>query len=307
MNAQAGQAVLPSRPVRPLYWSLRRELWENRSVYMALAAVAGLELLGVLTGLHSVPSFVQHLEAQGPGRQLMLAMQFSFLAVPLMLTALMVALFYCLDALHGERRDRSILFWKSLPVSDLTTVLSKAVIPLLVLPLLSFAAVVTVMLVKLLLDSAMLWAHGIDAALLWTGVPWTHLAAELAYGLAATSLWYAPIYGWLVLVSGWVRRSTFLWGVLGPLVLSVVEKIAFGTHYLFSLIAYRVGGWVHEAFSFQVMDDASLHAMHVPFDPGRISLQADNFLASSGLWLGLVFALAFFAAAVWLRRYREPI
>lgn len=304
MSTQAGQAA---RPVRPLYWSLRRELWENRSVYMAPAAVAGLELLGVLTGLHSVPGFVQRLEAQGLARPLMLAIQFSFLAVPLMLTALIVALFYCLDALHGERRDRSILFWKSLPVSDLTTVLSKAAVPLLVLPLLTFAAVVTVLLVKLLLDSAVLRAHGIDAAPLWSEIPWPHLAAELAYGLVATSLWYAPIYGWLVLVSGWARRSTFLWGVLAPLVLSVVERIAFGTHYLFSLIAYRVGGWIHEAFSFQAVDEAVAHATHMQFDPGRISLQAGSFLASSGLWLGLGFALVFFAAAIWLRRYREPI
>ena len=54
-------------------------------------------------------------------------------------TAFIVGIFYSLDALHGERRDRSILFWKSMPVSDLTTVLSKASIPLVVLPLLSFA------------------------------------------------------------------------------------------------------------------------------------------------------------------------
>ena len=59
-------------------------------------------------------------------------------------------MFYCLDALYGERRDRSILFWKSLPVSDLTTVLSKASIPIVVLPLLTFAVTVATQLIMLL-------------------------------------------------------------------------------------------------------------------------------------------------------------
>ncbi len=68
----------------------------------------------------------------------MIEQPYTFAAGCIMATAFIVGVFYCLDALHGERRDRSILFWKSLPVSDLTTVLSKASIPLVVLPLLSF-------------------------------------------------------------------------------------------------------------------------------------------------------------------------
>ena len=68
-----------------------------------------------------------------------LAMPYSIAATLIIVTTLIVGGFYCLDALHGERRDRSILFWKSLPVSDLTTVLSKMTIPLVVLPLVAFA------------------------------------------------------------------------------------------------------------------------------------------------------------------------
>jgi ABC-2 type transport system permease protein len=307
MNAQVESVQAPSRPVRPLYWSLRRELWENRSIYMALLAVAGLELLGVLTELHSFPIFMRNLAEQGPGEQLMLAASFAFSTIPLLVTGLIVAVFYCLDALHGERRERSILFWKSLPVSDLTTVVSKAAIPLLVLPLLTCGTVLALQLAKLLLDSVALWTHGASAALLWTGLPWLRMAEELLYGVAAMTLWYAPVYGWLMLVSGWARRSTFLWGVLAPLVLCLVERVVLGTHYLFSLVGYRLGGWLQEAFSFPPGYGQQLRAAHVPFDPGRMMFEPGNLVASPGLWLGLGFALVFFAAAVRLRRYREPI
>ena len=77
--------------------------------------------------------------------------------------AFVVGVFYCLDALHGERRDRSILFWKSLPVSDLTTVLSKASIPLVILPLITFAIVIATQLIMLLLSSAAMLISGLSA------------------------------------------------------------------------------------------------------------------------------------------------
>src|SRR4029077_20027961 len=82
-------------------------------------------------------------------------------------TVFIVGVFYCLDALHGERRDRSILFWKSLPVSDLTTVLSKAIVPLVILPVICFAITVCVQLIMLLMTSANLIFHGMSPATTW--------------------------------------------------------------------------------------------------------------------------------------------
>ena len=92
-------------------------------------------------------------------------------------------MFYCLDALHGERRDRSILFWKSLPVSDLTTVLSKASIPLVILPLLTFAITVATQLIMLLLSSAVLLASGLSVATLWTQLSLFQMSLMLLYHL----------------------------------------------------------------------------------------------------------------------------
>ncbi len=139
------QRVAPAvlSPSRPMYWSVRRELWENRSIYIAPLAVAGVFLFGFLISTIHLPSRMRALSALDPAQQReAIAMPFDIAAALLMLTQLLVGAFYCLDALHGERRDRSILFWKSLPVSDLTTVLSKASIPLVVLPLLTFTITV---------------------------------------------------------------------------------------------------------------------------------------------------------------------
>src|SRR5208337_2381181 len=133
---------------RPMYWSVRREVWENRSIYVAPLAVAGVILFGFLIRVITLPHRMPAVWALDPAHQRhAIAMPYDFAAGLLMLTQLLVGVFYCLDALYGERRDRSILFWKSLPVSDLTTVLSKASIPLVVLPLLTWAITVVAQLI----------------------------------------------------------------------------------------------------------------------------------------------------------------
>ena len=142
---------------RPLYWSVRRELWENRSIYIAPLAVAAVFLFGFLISMIHLPRQMRAASALDPMQQHeLIAQPYDIAAALIMATAFIVGVFYCLDALHGERRDRSILFWKSLPVSDLTTVLSKASIPLVVLPLLTFAITVATQLIMLLLSSAVL-------------------------------------------------------------------------------------------------------------------------------------------------------
>ena len=128
------QEIAPAAisPTRPLYWSVRRELWENRSIYIAPLAVAAVYMLGFLISLFWLPRSLRGLEAlhDATPQPIALAMPYSHAAMLIMVVGFLVGIFYSLDALHGERRDRSILFWKSLPVSDLTTVLAKASVPL---------------------------------------------------------------------------------------------------------------------------------------------------------------------------------
>jgi ABC-2 type transport system permease protein len=216
-------------------------------------------------------------------------------AAAVIMTALIVGVLYSLGALHNERRDRTILFWKSLPVSDLTTVLAKASIPLAVLPVIVFVVILALQLVVLALNTVVLAANGLSASTVLLLLP--QMTMVLAYGLVVMALWYAPIWGWLLLVSAWARRTPFLWAFLPPLALIVLERIAFDTSRFGELVAYRLQAF-DQAFV-AVPRHSGMHALPQP-DPVR-------FLSNPDLWTGLAVAAAFLAAAVWVRRYREPI
>ena len=285
---------------RPMYWSVRRELWENRSIYIAPLAVAVVFLFGFLVSTITLPHRMRAVLALAAAKQrVAIEMPYDMVAGLIVVTAFLVGFFYCLDALHGERRDRSILFWKSLPVSDLTTVLSKASIPIIVLPLLIFGLIVTTQLIMLMLNSVVLLGNGPAVATLWARLPFVQLPLALLYAVVAMALWHAPIYGWLLLVSGWARRATFLWAVFPPLAICIFEQIAFRTMYFAKFLGYRLTGWFPQAFVVPVKGSS-------PHDP-LAALTPGKFLSTPGLWIGLAFAAAFFAAAVRLRRYREPI
>jgi ABC-2 type transport system permease protein len=287
-------AVMPA--TRPMYWSVRRELWENRSIYLAPLAVAAFVQFGFMISTIGMPGRRRAVLMLDPAQQrATIGMPYDVAATMLIVTAMIVGAFYCLDALHGERRDRSILFWKSLPVSDLTTVLSKACIPLVVLPLFIFAIIVMTQFLMLLWSSVVLLPSGL-AATTWTRFNLLRQSLILLYGLIALALWHAPIYGWLLLISGWARRAIFLWAVLPFFAIGVLEKIAFNSSHFASLLKYRLMGHLGIAF---VFDARGVHSL-AQLTPGK-------FLSTPGLWIGLVFAAIFIAAAVRLRRNREPI
>jgi ABC-2 type transport system permease protein len=283
---------------RPMYWSVRRELWENRSIYIAPLAAAAVALFGFLISLIWLPHTMRTVLALDPAHQReALAQPYNFAAGLIMAAAFIVSIFYSLDALYGERRDRSILFWKSLPVSDLTTVLAKASIPLLVLPLGSFTITVMTQSIMLLLGSVVLLASGLNVAPLWTQLQLHQTLLMLLYHLVtAHMLWYAPLYAWLLLVSAWARRTPFLWAFLPPLAIGVFEKIAFHSSHFAALLENRFSGG----------SEAVASMMGDPFTPG-VHLAPGAFLTSPGLWIGLAFAAIFLFAAARLRRCREPI
>jgi len=285
----------PAKP-QPFYWSIRRELWENRSIYVAPVLVAIVVLFGFLVSTSGLPERRREvLLLDSAKARAAIEMPYNMAAIMLMLTAFIVGVFYCLDALYGERRDRSILFWKSLPVSDSTTLLSKVTIPLVVLPLVTFAIVVATQLVMMLWTSVLLIGHGMSPASTWTYVPLFQNSVILLYGLAAIALWHAPIYGWALLVSGWARRATFLCAVLPFLAVAFFEKITFGTSHFGSMLKDRFMGFAPKAFAF------NMHSVDSP------QLTPVAYLSSPGLWLGLIVAAVFIVVAVRLRRYRGPL
>jgi ABC-2 type transport system permease protein len=309
MNTQSNamhESPLDSQPIAPaalsetrpmywstMYWSIRRELSENRSIYVAPLAVAVVALFGF--SLSSIAGIWEQQLSLNPAHP---QAPYEMSAGLMMLTGIVVSVFYCLDALHGERRDRSILFWKSLPVSDATTVLAKASIPLIILPLLTVAITIAMQWLMLLLSSAVVLVSGLSIATLWTKLSFLRMSWLLLYHvLTAHALWPAPVYCWLLLVSGWPRRATFLWAALPLLAIAGVEQIAFHTWHFATLVGSRLIG---------AAPAVSTSPDMFPTDPMTHIAPAD-FLSTPGLWIGLALAAAFLAAAVRLRRYQGPI
>jgi len=299
--AAPSEPSVPDTPAVPaarqFSWSLRRELLENRSIYLAPLAVAAVFLVGFFIHWLGVSRRMAAFAALDPARRLhAIRTPFDIAAGLIMLTGAIVALFYCLDALQGERRDRSILFWKSLPVSDLQTVLAKAAVPIVVVQLVTYVITIATQLVMLVFMSAVLRANGLNLAI-GARLEFPRMSMLLLYHLFAVhALWYAPIYAWLILVSVWARRTPFLWAFLPPLAVYALERVLLGTSYLTRLLKDRLTAGM-EAFT---------AAGTMPMDP-MTHVTPGRFLASPGLWLGLAVAVAFLFAAARLRRYRGPI
>jgi ABC-2 type transport system permease protein len=290
------QTVAPAAvpATRVFYWSVRRELWENRFIYIAPLAVAAVTLfafsISAILGIWEIELRIG-LAHGSEG----VVMPYDMAAGLMMLTSILVSVFYCLDALHGERRDRSILFWKSLPVSDLTTVLAKASIPLVVVPLLVCVIIVAVQGIMLLVSSTVLLVSGHSVTAFWTQLSFFRMAMVTLYHLVtAHALWPFPVYCWLLLVSGWARRATFLWAALPLIAIAGVEQIVFHTWHFAELVGSRLIG--------------NAQAAGYMFPSGPMThITPGIFLTSPGLWVGFAVAAAFLAAAVRLRRYQGPI
>ena len=193
------EAATAVSPTRLFYWSVRRELYEHRVIYLAPLAAGGVFIFGFLISLTHMESHMRATFALDPVKQqAAIERPYMMVAGLLMLTAMLVGAFYCIEALHGERRDRSILFWTSLPVSDLTTVLAKISIPVVILQVLAFAVAFAVQLIVLLLSSALLLGSGMSVAAMWTQLPFFQMSAMLLYHLVILhGLFHAPFYAWL--------------------------------------------------------------------------------------------------------------
>lgn len=297
-SSASGSAALS--PARLLYWSLMRELWEHRWIYIVPLIVAAVFLVGFTIGVARLPfPLPHHTRMSTLSLPRLIEVPFDMASGVLMVTYLVVAAIYCLGALHGERWDRSILFWKSLPVSDVTTVISKAIIPIVILPVITVAIIVVTQGIMLLTGSAVLLGRGVNVTALWTQMPLLSMWAAMLYHLVTVhALYYAPIYGWLLLVSGWARRAAFLWAVLPIAAVLIIEKLVFDTTLFAHMLLSRLEGGP-AAMPFPPHHNMPMQA------PTLANLGA--FLAGPGLWIGLAVFAAFLAAAAWLRKRQGSI
>jgi ABC-2 type transport system permease protein len=302
MNETPAQAtaLVPSAVSwsRQMYWCVRRELWESKSIYVAPIVGATIILVACSISAMRLPERMRAAAAlDAMQRMEIIERPFDMAALFIMGVTFLIALFYSLDSLYGERRDRSILFWKSLPVSDLTTVLAKASIPMFVLPVLTFGVTFVTQTFVLMVSRAALAGSGENTEAAWSHFSFWHLEGMLVYHLVAIhGILYSPFYAWLMLVSAWAKRLPILWATLPPIAVGLFEKVAFNTSYFAAWIQNALAGGPGRAAASRGM---SMDSLTSPW-PGE-------FLMNPQLWINLLIAAIFFGLATRLRRQRAPL
>lgn len=299
-------------------WLVRRELWEARSVWVAPAILAAILVFGTLIGAlwsHSIS-----LQGLGPDDAAKLhdkltpehldgiaSMALGFIFMLFVLLVMLTQFLYASDALYGERRDRAILFWKSMPVSDTETVLSKLFVAAVVMPLVAVGIALATQIGLFAIGSAKLASVEILHGHMWTPSLWGGSIVLMVYITLAGALWYLPVIGWCLLVSAWVPRAPLMYATLTPLGAALGEFVVFRTHFLwsigmdrlklFGLLAHALGGpGVHPVIDGNHMDIP--RSLVETIRPGQ-------FFGSADVWLGVAAGAALVAGAIWVRRRRD--
>ena len=180
-----------------------------------------------------------------------------------------------------------------------TAALPKASLPVVVLAALVLAGFAATQLFMLLPSATVSAGNGPGAVTLWARSVWLKMSLAVLYALPTIALWHAPLYGWLLLVFGWARRATLLWAVLPPSAISFLDTMTLRALHLASLFPYRVLAWFTQALFARAW---------AGLPPGpSMQLIPGPLLASLGLWIGVGAAAIVLAAAVSLRRHRDPI
>lgn len=231
-------------------------------------------------------------------RQSLLAIIYAAVAGLMFFVVGIIGFFYALDSLYADRRDRSVLFWKSLPLSDTETVLSKFFVAVVVIPAVAAVASIAGQLVMAAGGSIKLAFIGGPAGLMWM----PQVLGGSAIGALALAivcaLWFAPLVAYLLLASAWAPKSPFLWAVLPPAAAAMLEEIAFGSSHVIGLIKYRTLAPIEAMFRADHAKEQAVRSMDIA---GNVA----ELLASPGTVIGLVAAAALLAAAIWVRRYRD--
>ena len=296
---------------------LRRELWEHRSVFVVPGVVALITLLTSWTSQVTIGE-LEHLDIGIVGASNMpenvraAALSFTMvgLSVSFIIAMWILTIFYTLDALYTERKDRSILFWRSIPVTDFETVLSKLLTAVFVIPLINFAILaVTQILVLLSLTVQIDFRGGSPWDMIWAVAPFGDTWAATIALLIALPLWLSPFLGWFLFVSAFTKRSPLLVAALPIVLLPMFERLFFSTSVMAEAFFVR---------SIKMPLFANLDSMELLFQESEDFAQLaeaelslfqlmdlGGFLTDPQLWLGLVVCGLFTAAAIYVRRYRD--
>lgn len=313
-------------------WLLRREFWEHKggffwtplvvSAIMTVVLAVSLAVavtMGFQKGVHINGADVGSLsEAMNPEQQAQfiqgLTHGYMGTGAPLFMVLGFVVFFFCLSSLFDERKDRSVLFWKSLPVSDAQSVLAKVVTALVVAPVITVAFATITAALSLLFICIAAAAAGLNIFGAVLGSPAVYLAPfQIAAIIPVYVLWALPTVGWLMMISAWARTKPFLWAVGAPLLTGVLLlwfKALFDldleTDWYWrdivarGLLSVAPGSW----FGFFHPDS---HLSSGPDNINAMALvsQSWRILASANIWIGAAVGSAMIFAAMRLRRWRD--
>ena len=322
-------------------WLLRREFWEHKGGFVWAPVIAALIMLVLVGGVlgygvasgkmasdsvsirvdgeevhHTSVSKVLTTEKRAEVAS-MAANNYIAVGAPVFVVLPVVAFFYCLAALYDDRRDRSILFWKSLPISDTDTVLSKLVTVLVVAPLITIGIATAAALAILFFAGIATSSHGVNLfGLVLTNVNFYLAPLYLVGMLPVYILWALPTVGWLLLVSSWAKSKVFLWAFGVPLFAAILLKwldyllgaaagLTVNADWVISNVLEAImlglvpGTWFSHAGSALPQPTSS----GVPLLP--MLTYSWSTLAKPALWAGVVAGVAMIAGAIRLRRWRD--
>lgn len=295
---------------------IRREIWEHRSIYVTPMAIASIVTLGVLAMLIFASGFAAELDAVIFGatniageteRKAALTLYFLGTSWLFLVALAILTVFYCLDSLYAERKDKSILFWRSMPVTDAETVISKLIIALLVIPVAAIIGIIVTHLVNLVVTSVWVSMKGGDASLLiWGSVSLLDNWLAAVIVILATGIWMSPFIGWFLFVSAYTKRSPLLMAFMPLFLLALLEKIILRTHVFAEHVLGRGDGMplirtdnikrFFDEEQWRIAEGATSLLVH---------LDIVRFLTSSATWAGIIVCGLLSTAAIYVRRYRD--
>jgi ABC-2 type transport system permease protein len=283
-------------------WLIRREFWENRAIWMVPALIGAALTIAALFGRIDFGAAVSPEQQRMIAPTVLLAYGFTFFAVMSIYSS-----WYLMECLYADRKDRSVLFWKSLPISDTATVLAKLFTAVIAIPLVYFlAADVSTLLLAFIVSMR---GHAHFGSVLWQPELWLQLHVLWLYVIVTTAIWFLPFTGWLMLVSAWAKRAVLLWLVLPPLALYGVEQWFFGSHFVGSQLTERALGYLSRAFydhsnaAAWATTAIGTDTITAPTSVWRL-LNPVGFVSSPATWIGVLFGAAMIYGAIQLRLRR---
>ncbi len=295
---------------------IRREFWEHRSLYVVPGVLGLVIVLLAVTGQVAVSTANNEVnlallgaanigenERRGALSLLLLGPSWLFAMGMWILT-----IFYTLDSLYAERKDKSILFWRSLPVTDAETIISKLVTATIIIPLITIVFIAITHLLILVATSIWVSAKGADASvIIWQSVPLFDNWSATFIIMVASAIWLSPFVGWFLLVSAYTKRSPILMAFLPIFILPMLEKIIVKSAYLTDALFVRTV----EMPIFKHIDIEDLFdddAMRFAGENGLqflSMLDVGKFLGSPGMWTGVIVCGLLTTAAIYVRRYKD--